>query len=275
MMTEIPRASPVHWLARSNQHNRAGLELTLVEDALLAIEPRPRNKKDLRRSAMAPNSQKEENPAKGGSLRRSELPSSSVLGLSITTMENADVDAIILAIGAVVQAYAKDAVSKSGWRLARNAEVFDEDVNPLDASGQWRYVPKAQTIEVFVRTVQVALELDESSLVIALILLERAMGPNSSGLVLCARTWRPATLIAIVIASKVVYDEKVFLSDYREMLPELCLDAAAVQELELLKLISYNTTVRRGQYAKYYYALEDVARSQLATLLARPSSEVP
>ena len=42
------------------------------------------------------------------------------------------------------------------------------------------------------------------------------------------------------------------------------LERATQQELAFLTLIGYNTTVRRGQYAKFYYALEDVARVEWA-----------
>ena len=66
--------------------------------------------------------------------------------------------------------------------------------------------------------------------------------------------------MAIVVSSKVVYDEKVFLADYREQLPHYQLERATQQELAFLTLLAFNVTVRRGQYARYYYALEDVAR---------------
>ena len=35
---------------------------------------------------------------------------------------------------------------------------------------------------------------------------------------------------------------------------------ASAQELAFLTLLNFNTNVRRAQYAKYYYALEDVSR---------------
>ena len=76
------------------------------------------------------------------------------------------------------------------------------------------------------------------------------------------RTWRPSVLTAIVVASKIVYDEKVYLADYREQLSEFSLVSAPKQESAFLGLCGYSTTVRRGQYAKYYYALEDVARTE-------------
>ena len=57
----------------------------------------------------------------------------------------------------------------------------------------------------------------------------------------------------------------MFLADYREQLPEYNLDVASKQEVAFLTLLNYNTVVRRGQYAKYYYALEDVARVEWAS----------
>ena len=38
------------------------------------------------------------------------------------------------------------------------------------------------------------------------------------------------------------------------------LRSAPQQEMAFLALVNYSTTVRRGQYARYYYALEDVSR---------------
>ena len=234
------------------------MESSLSDDEDLMFEVRPR--KPLRQSAFAPRSQSMAGSPESVHLRHSALTSGSAQAQAITTMENADVEAMVVAIGAVIRAYTRDTASKKKSLTGPNSQ-FDELAHPLDASGQWRYIPKEHTIEAFVRTIQVALELDESSVVIALILLERAM-QTDHGLVVSARTWRPALLMAIVIASKVVYDEKVFLADYREQLPELCLTAASSQEVAFLELIKFNTIVRRGQYAKYYYALEDVHRKQ-------------
>lgn len=256
---DIPKGSMKNRLVKGEAHAGALFDALATDDEeMLTFKPRPQ--KHLRHSALAPASLKVSDPTAGGALRRSELVPGSPVGRSITTMENANVEAIICAIGTVVHAYIKDRASAAQSRWQLSLSVFDEDTNPLDASRQWRFMPKQQTVEAFVRTVQLSLELDDASLVTSLILLERAMGDE--GLTLCARTWRPALLMAIVIASKVVYDEKVYLADYRDMLPEFCLDAASAQELELLKLVNYNTTVRRGQYARYYYALEDVARNQ-------------
>lgn len=170
-------------------------------------------------------------------------------------MENADVDAMIIALAAVVRAYTREAARQQKFVHDGGAN-FDEQKHPLDKTSAWKLVPRASLVESFIREVVLALELDESSLVISLILLERAMGANPTPLVLSARTWRPSLLMAIVIASKTIYDEKVFLADYRTQLPYLNLEQASVQERDFLTLIGFNTNVRRGQYAKYYYALE-------------------
>ena len=234
-----------------------------ADGADLLIEPRPHPR--LHRSALAaPPSSDQACDGKQligyGNMRRSELLSGSATAKQITTMENADLDVLLGAMGAVIRAYVKDSAHHRRSVLQPSA-AFDEDMHPLDVSGIWRCAPTANVVEAFVRAIVVALELDELSLVIALVLLERAMGKDHKGLVICERTWRPALLMSIIVASKVVYDEKVFLADYREQLPELCLDGISAQELAFLTLINFNTSVRRGQYAKYYYALEDVGRS--------------
>jgi hypothetical protein len=228
-----------------------------LPDGHLSIERRPRTQ--LRRSALAASSrQMGADTQAPGKLRQSELKARSPRAASIVTMENADLDEIVIAFAAVLRAYCADAAAKPR-QLAAGSALFDEAARALDASGQWRHVPKQATVEAFVRTVQLALELDEASLVIGLVLLERAIG-GDEGLAVTARTWRPAALLAIIVASKVVYDEKVFLADYRDMLPELALDGLAAQEIAFLRLVGYNTSVRRAQYAKYFYALQDVAR---------------
>ena len=251
----------------SQWHSDAGHDQADGEDLLIEPRPHPR----LHRSALAappPSSDHlcDSNKLLGhGDLRRSELPSNSKTAKQITTMENADLDVLLKAMGAVVRAYVKDSAQNRRGVL-QPSKAFDEEVHPLDVSGIWRCAPTANVVEAFVRAIVVALELDELSLVIALVLLERAMGKEHKGLVVCERTWRPALLMSIIVASKVVYDEKVFLADYREQLPELCLDDVSAQELAFLTLINFNTSVRRGQYAKYYYALEDVGRSNRGRL---------
>lgn len=203
-------------------------------------------------------------------LRQSAMPGDSAQAQGIVTMENADVDSIIVGLAAVVRAYTRESATatRRGGLASRGASMtsklsakFDEQAHPLDQSGVWRRPPPSALVEEFVRRVVFALELDESSVVLGLILIERAMSTTKTPLTLSARTWRPALLMAIVLASKIVYDEKVFLADYRQQLPQYDLKYAPQQELAFLDLVGYNTTVRRGEYAKYYYALEVRARA--------------
>ena len=256
------------FMASTSEPSRAD-----VPDAHLDLQPKARKGTctRLRHSALASASPArklvDEAGAERSPLRQSALAADSAQAQNITTMENADIDAMIVGIAAVIRAYTRDAArTKRASDLTKPEQVgesasFDEEAHPLDESGMWRHVPKAASVEDFVRRVVVALELDESSVVIGLILLERAVATNPAApLLLSSRTWRPALLMAIVVASKVVYDEKVFLADYREQLPRYCLKHAPQQELAFLTLLGYNTTVRRGEYARYYYALEDVAR---------------
>ena len=218
----------------------------------------------LRQSALPPSSQKLADPT-ALKMRYSDLTWSASKGSLITTMENADVGSIVLAVSAVIQAYVRESKPMLFTSCISELGIFDERRYPLDSSLKSLHPLHLHTVETFVRMIQIALELDELSLVIALILLERAMDSETNGLTLNAWTWRPTLLTAIIVASKVVYDEKVFLADYRDQLPGLSLDAASAQELKMLEVIRYNTSVRRGQYATYYYALEDIARSKRAS----------
>ena len=89
-------------------------------------------------------------------------------------------------------------------------------------------------------------------------MLERAV--YGSSLVVAPRTWRVALLMALVIASKVVFDEDVFLGDFRSKIAWLSHNVhLAEQEAVSLSMIDYNTMVNPRQYAQYYYALLDQA----------------
>ena len=166
--------------------------------------------------------------------------------------------------------------------------MFDERQHPLDDSNAWLETPEDDDVVDFLRTIQQALHLEMSCIVTALILLERGM--LRAKLRLSPSTWRPLLIVAIAIASKVVLDEKVFLGDYCELLPSLsllglraltearrrrpqragalcrprsaaeCPPSLAPQlEAVFLSLINYSTVIGRKQFAKYYYALLDVA----------------
>jgi len=164
--------------------------------------------------------------------------------------------------------------------------MFDERQHPLDDSNAWLQTPEDDDVVDFLRTIQQALHLEMSCIVTALILLERGM--LRAKLRLSPSTWRPLLIVAIAIASKVVLDEKVFLGDYCELLPSLSLlglraltearprrrartrarrgprlmaplPSPPQLEAVFLSLINYSTVIGRKQFAKYYYALLDVA----------------
>ena len=276
--TDIAPGSPINWLSRTAAGQTPNPK---AKGSLLASNPDDdksfKKKRDttfsLRASAMAAPSitpstsdvQTDELDIQAGTamLRQSALPADSASAKQIITMENADVDAMITALAVVIHAYTKEAATQRK-HVGPGGGCFDEQDHPLDNSSSWKQVPAASRIKTFLRNVVVALELDESSLVIGLILIERGMSANDNPLVISARTWRPTLLMGIVVASKIIYDEKVFLADYRDQLPLLKVTNAPEQERTFLAQIGYNTTVRRGQYAKYYYALEDVARCDWA-----------
>ena len=136
-------------------------------------------------------------------------------------------------------------------------DLFDEAFHPLDDSGVWTAVPSVHIIRAFLSDIQESLQLDDVCVVTALVMLERAV--FTSAFVIAPRTWRVALLIAMVIACKVVFDEDIYLGDFRDNLPWLDVDLSG-QEAVFLNLIDYTTIVKARQYAQYYFALGDLMR---------------
>jgi|TARA_B110001469_G_C9585273_1_gene290323 hypothetical protein len=207
-------------------------------------------------------------------LRRSALASNATEAQEISTLHNADLDTIICAVARVVYQYTvrNDSVrigkSEASSSSQQTLDLFDEARHPLDDSGVWTAVPSMGTIEDFLYDIQEGLQLEDTCIVTALVMLERAV--YGSSLVVAPRTWRVALLIALVIASKVVFDEDVFLGDFRANIAWLNDDVdLSEQEAVFLSMIDYNTMVNPRQYAQYYYALLDQAA------LAPPSPTQP
>ena len=122
----------------------------------------------------------------------------------------------------------------------------------LDESSVWRGVPRAALIEAFLHGIVIALELDESSLVVRpRRLLERAMGKPMTPA-------RPSTSRVARGGGRVrarhrrrrrrsSTTRKVYLADYRGPgLRRTRLDDAAAQAVAFLNLLS-STTVRRAR----------------------------
>lgn len=191
---------------------------------------------------------------RGGRMFRSTMSSSEPSANAIVTMENANVDLIVNAVAKVLCAYTVQAETHPG----PPAEVlFDEARHPLDRSGIWTHQPEGACFEQFVRNIHEALDLNDACGVLGLVFLERLLRVRQN--MLTRRTWRPVLLVALIIASKSVYDESMHLSDFRERLPQLNLAHLADQEVAFLIAINYDVLVQRRQYAQYYFALLDVA----------------
>ena len=176
-------------------------------------------------------------------------------------MDNADLDSIIGAVAAVITAYVEES-HRTGSNVQKTWTVFDEADQPLDDSGCWESTPEPSVVISFLKRIQVALELNDACVVIALILIERLSLTSGRASVLHIRTWRRSLLMALVVASKSVYDEKILLTDYTKMLgPHMALSLKALQQQErcFLHMLNFSTVVYRQQYAQYYYALLDVA----------------
>jgi hypothetical protein len=142
-------------------------------------------------------------------------------------------------------------------RAQPNILLFCEERHPLDDDIP-KCIPDTETIDAFIRKLVMALGFDDACLVIAIILLERTM--RAASFAVGVSMWRIVTFISLVVASKVVFDENICLIDCLWLLPELSIDlkVAKEQEAVFLSMLDFRTVVRREQYARYYYAMQDV-----------------
>ena len=194
-------------------------------------------------------------------LRKSAFGAESPEAKKVSTLHNADLEKVVSAVSTVIHLYARQAAQSEASATCPSTppptklQIFDEAHHPLDESAIWVTVPSIAAVTAFVTDVQVSLRLDGTCIVMALVLLERAV--FASDFIISARTWRVVFLVALVVAAKVVFDEDVYLGDFRDHLPWLDVDLSR-QEATFLEMIDYGTVVTSKQFAEYYYALLDV-----------------
>lgn len=128
--------------------------------------------------------------------------------------------------------------------------------------------------QALVRCVQQRLQLEDSCLVIAVILLERLMLLvwEREGPIMTIKTWRSVLLTAILLACKLLYDEKVFLHDFQSALPELDLRHLGDTETTFLLSINFSANVSSSTFARYWGALMDAGQQREQQPRAEPDS---
>lgn len=194
-------------------------------------------------------------------LRRSAFGAECPEAKKVSTLHNADLKKVVSAVSTVIHLYARQAAQSEASATCpptppnTKLQIFDEAHHPLDESGIWVTVPSVAVVTAFLTDIQVNLSLDGTCIVTALVLLERAV--FASDVIISARTWRVMFLVSLVVATKIVFDEEVYLGDFRDHLPWLDIDLSR-QEATFLEMIDYGTVVTSKEFAEYYYALLDV-----------------
>jgi len=89
--------------------------------------------------------------------------------------------------------------------------------------------------------------------IISLIYLNRLT--NMGSIKVTSRNWQKIWLSSFILAQKVWYDKPMRTSFFAGLIPSV--DKIILRELELnvLRILDFNTNVKRGLYAKYYFDL--------------------
>lgn len=152
---------------------------------------------------------------------------------------------------------------------------FDERVHPLTESFMVaaRKEPRIAVQRLLCQVVS-AMVLETECLIVALMLLERALFAEESCLELTLYSWRPCVLAALVVASKTWYDEAISISDFRTVLPDFDLGHIGKLESSFLGALEFNATVSVPMYAKYFFALQDCLGKPSQRRMSAPSSAI-
>mmetsp|Transcript_6918 Transcript_6918/g.20465 ORF Transcript_6918/g.20465 Transcript_6918/m.20465 type:complete len:352 (-) Transcript_6918:70-1125(-) len=140
-------------------------------------------------------------------------------------------------------------------------QLFSERNHPLTADVDRSFpMPEAREVHAFLTEMHARLDIDVSVLVMTLIYMERAMKLNAWPL--RPDTWRRMFLAGFLEAAKVLFDELVYNVDLTEAFPDWQLEDINDLELLLFEGIDFNLYVRSSTYAKYYFAVTAVSRSE-------------
>lgn len=116
----------------------------------------------------------------------------------------------------------------------------------------------SDALQQWLRDIMEKLIVDEHCLIIALVLIERAL--HGKPLLLNPCTWRRTTLAAVAIACKSWYEGAVFNTDFSSLLDGCEVRQFNRMEALILSACDYNTHISLSVLAQYTFALRDTVR---------------
>ena len=135
-----------------------------------------------------------------------------------------------------------------------------------------RRIPNKWDIYDFLELVIQALEVHPEVSVVTLVYLDRFC--EMSGVALTPDNWQRLTITAMMLASKVWYDESYENLDFAQKFDLYSLTEINTFERIFLKCVSYDMSVKAVQYAQTYFFLRTLGAKDSADFTLQPLDEV-
>ena len=135
-----------------------------------------------------------------------------------------------------------------------------------------RRIPNKWDIYDFLELVIRCLEVHAEVSVVTLVYLERFC--NMSGIAFTPDNWQRLTITAMMLASKVWYDESYENIDFAERFDLYSLHDINTFERIFLKCVSYDMSVKAVQYAQTYFFLRTLGAKDSSDFTLQPLDEV-
>ena len=154
---------------------------------------------------------------------------------------------------------------------AQVSESLNKPSHPFNSIAV-RRIPNKWDIYDFLELVVHALEVHPEVSVVTLVYLDRFC--ETSGIALTPDNWQRLTITAMMLASKVWYDESYENVDFAQKFDLYSLAEINTFERIFLKCVSYDMSVKAVQYAQTYFFLRTLGAKDSVEFTLQPLDEV-
>jgi len=123
-----------------------------------------------------------------------------------------------------------------------------------------RAMPTADNIYEFTKALYDCAQFSPECCIICLVYINRLIA--FTGMPLHPTNWRPLIMCSLLVAQKVWDDQYITNADFAFIYPFFITEEINRLEIKYLELIQYNVTVKSTLYAKYYFELRALFRSE-------------
>jgi len=128
-----------------------------------------------------------------------------------------------------------------------------------DCEEDFSHIPLSGEIRDFLVEIIHRKQLPTESLILCYVFIQR-LKMKHIGLLI--RNWRKIVLIALVVATKVLEDQAVWNIDFLDLFPRISTPEINSMERFLLEKLEFNVSLKTSEYAKYFFELCDLSKSQ-------------